>query len=208
MGLYDRFYDEDSKCPKCNANITTEWLTKQFECLMQTWKKGDIVQYRRFEEITEEERKRGYGKRNFAPSLRKTFEYLGDKPLLLNGKVPVGTNCRKCESWLEAYAKVLDGRFTGIVEIEADGDRKEFVEFRPETTAESLRKEFANRLSQLQESCKHEKSKWMSVEWVPGHISGESRVCLRCEKTLETMSDIEPNNPKLRKLLKQSRRLR
>ena len=42
MGLYDRFYDEDSKCPKCSAKIATEWLTKQFECLMDTWKKGDI----------------------------------------------------------------------------------------------------------------------------------------------------------------------
>src|SRR5437870_4674821 len=86
MGLYDRFYDEDSKCPKCSAKIATEWLTKQFECLMDTWKKGDIVQYRRLEEIPEEERKRGYGKRKFAPSLRKTVEYLGDKPLLLNGE--------------------------------------------------------------------------------------------------------------------------
>ena len=98
MGLYDRFYDEDSKCPKCNAKITIEWLTKQFECLMETWKKGDIVQYRRLEEVPEGERKRGYGKGKFAPSLRKTDEYLGDKPLLLNGKVPFGTNCGKCEA--------------------------------------------------------------------------------------------------------------
>ncbi len=208
MGLYDRFYDEDSKCPKCNANITTEWLTKQFECLMQTWKKGDIVQYRRLEEIPEEERKRGYGKGKSAPGLRKTVEYLCDKPLLLNGKVPVGTNCRKCESWLEAYAKVVDGRFTGIVEIEVDGERKEFVVFRPETTAKSLRKEFANRLSQLQESCKHESTKWMNIEWAPGHVSGQGRDCLRCEKILETKNEFEPNTPKLKNLLKKSKRLR
>jgi len=208
MGLYDRFYDEDSKCPKCNAKITIEWLTKQFECLMETWKKGDIVQYRRLEEVPEGERKRGYGKGKFAPSLRKTDEYLGDKPLLLNGKVPVGTNCRKCESWLEAYAKVVDGRFMGIVEIEVDGERKEFVVFRPETTAKSLRKEFANRLSQLQESCKHESTKWMNIEWAPGHVSGRGRVCLRCEKILETKNEFEPNNPKLKNLLKKSKRLR
>jgi hypothetical protein len=208
MGLYDRFYDEDSKCPKCKAMITTDWLTKQFECLMQTWKKGDIVQYRRLEEIPEEERKRGHGKRKFAPSLRKTAEYLGDKPLLLNGKVPVGTNCRKCESWLEAYAKVVDGRFTGIVEIEADVDGKEFVIIRTETTAKSLREEFANRLSLLQESCKHEKTKWMNIEWAPGHVSGRGCVCLRCEKTLETTREFEPNNPKLRNLLKRSKKLR
>jgi hypothetical protein len=127
---------------------------------MQTWKKGDYVQYRKLEEIPKEERKREHGNRKFTPSLRKTDEYLGDKPLL------------------------------------------------PETTAKTLREEFANRLSHLQESCKHESTKWMNIEWAPGHVSGRGRVCLRCEKILETKNEFEPNNPKLRNLLKKSKRLR
>src|SRR2546425_55681 len=72
----------------------------------------------------------------------------------------------------------------------------------------SFREEFANRLSLLQESCKHEKTKWMNIEWAPGHVSGRGCVCLSCEKTLETTSEFEPNNPKLRDLLKRSKRLR
>jgi hypothetical protein len=207
MGLYDHFYDEDSKCPKCNHRITTKWLTKQFECLMETWKKGDFVQYRKYEEIPENERKRKYGNTKFAPIVRITNEYLSHAPLLLNGKVPVGTSCKKCKSSLEAYAKVVDGKFKNIVEIEADGEEKEFVKFGPETTAQSLRDEFANRLSLLQESCKHAKAKWMLIEWAPGHVSGEGRVCLKCEKTLET-KEFGPDNTRLKNLLKTSKRLR
>jgi hypothetical protein len=206
--MFDSFYDEDSKCPKCSAKITTDWQTKHLECLLESWQKGDFVQYRKLERIPEEERKRDYRDRRFAPIFRRTNEPLRDAPLLFNGKVPVHTSCDECKSWHEAYAKIVGGRFTGIVEIEANREEKKFVVVIPETTTRSLREEFANRLSQLQESCKHENTKWMSVERAPGHISGESRVCLRCEKTLETISDIEPNNPKLRKLLKQSRRLR
>ena len=208
MGLYDSFYDEDSKCPKCNAKIKTEWQTVQFECLLESWKKRDFVQYHKWELIPEKERKKLYGDMKLGPSSRRTNQYLSDAPLLLNGKVPVRTSCRKCESSLVAYAKVVAGRFKGIVEIEADGERKEFVIFRPETTANSLREEFANRLSQLQESCEHENAKWMNIEWAPGHISSRGCVCLRCEKILETMSEYEPSNPKLRTLLKKSKRLR
>lgn len=185
MGLYDHFYDEDSKCPKCNAKIKTEWLTRQFECLMESWEKGDFVQYHKWKPIPEKKRKKLYGDMKLAPSSRRTNHYLSDAPLLLNGKVPVGTSCGKCKSSLEAYAKVVAGRFKGIVEIEADGERREFVIFRPETTAKSLRAEFANRLSQLQESCEHKNARWMNVEWAPGHISGRGRVCDRCEKILD-----------------------
>jgi hypothetical protein len=87
-------------------------------------------------------------------------------------------------------------------------DNNKFVIIRPATTAKSLREEFANRLSQLQESCEHEKTKWMNMEWALGHVSGRGCVCLRCEKALETTSEFEPNNPKLRNLLKRSKRLR
>jgi len=208
MGMYDSFYDEDSKCPKCNAKITTDWQTKHLERMLESWRKDDFVQYRNLERIPEEERKRDYPDSRFAPMFRRTKEPVRDAPLLFNGKVPVHTSCDECKSWLEAYAKVVGGRFTGIAEIESDGEEKKFVIVIPETTAKSLREEFATRLLHPQESCKHEKSKWMSVERAPGHISGENRICLRCEKTLETLNDIEPNNPKLQKLLKQSRRLR
>ena len=27
MGMYDSFYDEDSRCPKCKAKIKTDWQT-------------------------------------------------------------------------------------------------------------------------------------------------------------------------------------
>jgi hypothetical protein len=117
MGLYDSFYDEDSKCPKCNAKITTDWQTKHLE---SCWSHGERVI----------------------------------------------------------------------------------------SSAGSLREEFANRLSHLQESCKHEKTKWRPIEWAPGHISGQGRVCLKCEKTLETRNEFEPDNPKLRSLLKRTKRLR
>ncbi len=105
---------------------------------------------------------------------------------MFNGKVPVHTSCDNCEAWLQAYAKVLDGRFTGIVEAEADGEEKEFVLIKPETTAKILREEFERRLTHLQESCKHDKAEWMEIEWAPGHFSGRGLVCLRCEKILQT----------------------
>ncbi len=208
MGMYDSFYDEDSKCPKCNAKITTDWQTKRLESMLEIWRKGDFVHYRKLKEIPEAERRRKYGERKFTPMFRHTNEYVSDAPLLFNGKVPVHTYCEKCDLRLEAYARVVAGRFTGIAETQAGGEEKEFVTIKPETTAESLREEFANRLSQLQESCKHEKTKWMFIEWAPGHVSGRGRVCLKCEKTLETRNDLEPGSPRVKNLLKKSKRLR
>jgi len=207
MGLYDSFYDEDSKCPKCKSKITTDWQTKRLESMLESWHKGDFVQYRKLETIPERKRKRKYGDLKFASSLRHSIEFLSDAPLLLNGKVPVHTYCKKCESRLEAYARVVSGAFTGIVEIEADGKEKEFVRIRPDATARSLRQDFEDNLSHLQESCEHKKTKWMYMEWVLGPIFGQRRVCLKCEKTLET-EEFEPDNPKLKNLLKRSRRLR
>ena len=128
--------------------------------------------------------------------------------MVFNGKVPVHTYCKRCESWLEAYAKVVAGKFTGIVEIEAGGKEKEFVRIRSDATAKSLRQAFEDRLSQLQESCKHEKTKWIPMEWPLGPRFGERRVCLKCEKILETKNEPEPVHPKLKKLLKTSVRLR
>jgi len=142
MGLYDSFYDEDSKCPKCKSKITTDWQTKRLESMLESWHKGDFVQYRKLETIPERKRKKKYGDLKFASSLRHTNEFLSDAPLLLNGKLPVHTYCKKCESRLEAYAKVVSGAFTGIVEIEADGKEKEFVRIRPDATARSLRQDF------------------------------------------------------------------
>jgi len=208
MGMFDSFYDADSKCPNCNAKVTTDWQTKHLECMLESWRKGDFVQYRKLARISEEERKRDYPDNRFPPIFRRTNKSVSDAPLLFNAKVPVHTSCDECKSWLEAYAKIVGGRFTGIVEIEANRKRKKFVIVIPETTARSLREEFVNRLSHLQESCKHEKTKWMPIEWAPGHISGQGRVCTKCEKTLERRDEFEPDNPKLRNLLKRSRRLR
>ncbi len=154
---------------------------------MASWRKGDLLQYHKYERIPEEERKKEYGDRAFVPILRRTEEYQSDAPLLFNGKVPVHTNCNKCEAWLEAYAKVVGGRFAGIVEVEADVEEKELVVISPD--AKSLREEFERRLSHLQESCKHEKADWMETRWAPGHFSGRRLVCLRCEKVLRTKSE-------------------
>ncbi len=125
-----------------------------------------------------------YGDELLSPFLRRTKEYLIDTPLILNGKVPVHTSCRNCESWLEAYAKITNGKFDGIVEAETSRKEKELVIL--PRTAKGIREEFERRLSHLQESCSHEKSKWTRVRDTPGRGSHQILVCQRCEKILET----------------------
>ncbi len=187
MGVYDSFYDKESKCPKCHAGIRGDWQTKHLESLFGSWRKGDFLQYHKYEPIPEEERKRKYGDRAFGPILRRTEKYLSDAPLLFNGKVPVHTSCDKCEVWLEAYAKIVSGRFAGIVEAEADVKEKELVLISPD--AKTLREEFESRLSHLQESCRHEKAKWMKIESAPGYFQ-TAFVCRKCEKILKTEKDL------------------
>jgi hypothetical protein len=70
--LSDSFYDEDSKCPKCQGRIEQGWQTKRLESLMESWHKGDSVQYTKLETIPEDERRREYGDDTLAPFLRKT----------------------------------------------------------------------------------------------------------------------------------------
>ncbi len=183
MGMFDNFYDEDSKCPKCHGSVIG-WQTKHLESLMAEWQKGDFFQYTRMEVIPEEERTREYGEGFFGPFLRKTKEYLRNTPPILNGKVPVHTSCSNCDSWLEAYAKITNGKFDTIVEAEATREEKELV-ILPKT-AKKIREEFERRLSHLQESCNHERSKWTRVKRTPGQDPGQTRVCQRCEKILET----------------------
>jgi hypothetical protein len=156
---------------------------------MESWHKGDFVQYTKLEAIPEKERKTKYGDKSFAPFLRRTKEYLSDSPLILNGKVPVHTSCRNCDSWLEAYAKIINGRFDRIVEADATRDEKELV-ILPKT-AKKIREEFERRLSHLQESCSHEKSRWTRMERTPGQSPKQTLVCQRCEKILEI------KNPKI-----------
>jgi hypothetical protein len=157
---------------------------------MESWHKGDFVQYTKLETIPENERRRKYGGPPFAPFLRKTKKYLSDAPLILNGKVPVHTSCSNCDSWLEAYAKITNGKFDRIVEADATREEKELV-ILPKT-AKKIREEFERRLSHLQESCSHEKSRWTRTEPTPGKGSRQTLVCWRCEKILET------KNPKPR----------
>ncbi len=186
MGMFDSFYDEDSKCAKCNARVTTGWQTKRLESLFEEWRKGDFLQYRILETIPERERKRKYGNAKWAPAFRKTNKYLSNEPILHTGKVPVEAHCGNCDTWLQAYAKITNGRFVGIVEVEADGEAKELIVFKPGTTAKALREEFQRRLSHLQESCEHEKTRWVDMEWTLGLIYGRRLVCLRCEKVLKS----------------------
>jgi hypothetical protein len=151
---------------------------------MESWHKGDFVQYTKLESIPEKEKKRKYGDDPLAPFLRRTKEYLNDAPLILNGKVPVHASCSHCDSWLEAYAKVTNGKFDKIVEAEATREEKELVILA--RTAKKIREEFERRLSHLQESCNHEKSRWTRMEPTPGQGSRQTLVCQRCEKMLET----------------------
>ena len=206
MGADDTFSDEDSECPRCHSKVR-EWHTKQFQSFLENWKKGEFLQYRKIETVPEAERKGKDGSVSDFGSFRRTKEYLSDVPLMFAGKVPVHMSCGNCHAWLEAYARIVKGRFTGIVEIEADGSPKELVLIRPEATAEELREEFEGRLSQLQDSCKHTKTQWMNVEWALGHPSlGKRLVCLRCEKILQkTEGTVKPfrravGRPGLRKL--------
>src|SRR2546425_1872211 len=92
--------------PKCQKRIGQDWQTKCLKSLMESWHKGDFVQYTKLEAIPEKERKTKYGDKSLAPFLRRTKEYLSGSPLILNGKVPVHTSCCNCDSWLEAYAKI------------------------------------------------------------------------------------------------------
>ncbi len=200
MGALDSFYDEESECPKCHAKVKNDWQTKELYRLMEYWRKGDWVQYRKLEAIREGKRKKEYEDLEFGPLLRTSKEYLSDAPLLFNGKVPVHTSCRNCNVWLEAYAEVLDGRFAEIVEIEADAKPKEFVIIKPETTAKILREEFQRRLTHLQGSCKHQKTQWMDMEWAPGHFYGRGLVCLRCEEIIKTKIPHMEDRPKLKRL--------
>ncbi len=201
MGLFDTFIDEDSTCPNCKAKVS-DWQTKDLDNLMERWKKGDFVQYRKLEIITEEERKQKYPDDKFAP-LRRTKQFVSNIPLMSYGKIPVDTSCDDCEAWLEAYAIIQGGRFSGIVKIDVDGKDRDLVLIRSEKSAKELREEFEERLSSLQMSCNHEESKWQILPLSEGPFIGKMRVCVRCEKTLETISgfdehekyEIDPNDP-------------
>ncbi len=83
------------------------------------------------------------------------------------------------------YAKILDGRFAEIVEVEAGVEAKQRVLIKLETTAQTLRADYEKKLSQLQESCSHKKTKWMDLAWAPVLYYGRALVCLRCEKRLK-----------------------
>jgi len=159
------------------------------ESLMESWHKGEIVQYTKLVPIPQEEMKRKCANHPLTPLLQRTKEYLSDAPLILNGKVPVHTSCYHCNSWLEAYAKITNGKFDRIIEATATREEKELVVL--PKTAMKIREEFEKRLSHLQESCGHEKSRW-TTERTPSQGSRQTLVCRRCEKILET------KNPKLR----------
>ncbi len=190
MGMSDSFYDEDSKCPKCHRRVKQGWQTKRLDSLMESWHKGDFFQYTKMETIPEEERRRKYGEELLSPFLRKTKKYLQDTSLILNGKVPVHTSCENCNTWLEAYAKISDGKFDSIIGAEATREEKLLVII-PET-AKMLREEFESRLSHLRESCNHGKSKGTIMERTTRHGAIRALLCQRCDKMLEV------KNPKLR----------
>lgn len=176
-GMFDSFYDEDSECPKCRVKVKGGWQTKQLESLLESWKKGDFFQYRKLVRNPDWKPEQGaFG------LLKRLDDPIENKPIMESGKIPVHASCATCDAWLEACAKIIDGRFVGIVEVEADGREKELVMMNAGTTAESLREEFNRKLILLQESCRHEETRWMNVEQTSGHFSGRRLICLRCER--------------------------
>ncbi len=184
--MYDLFYDEDSTCPECDSKLQREWQTRRLESLFERWKRGDFLQYREWEPIPERERRKKYGASGLAPAFRLTGKFRRKTPLLQAGKVPVSILCDRCKSWLVAYAKITGGKFIGIVEAEVGEKDKEFIRFGPKTTAKTLRDDFARRLEHFQESCKHETTKWISLDsWTNSYP--KEKVCVRCEKILETI---------------------
>jgi hypothetical protein len=189
MGMFDSFHDENGECPKCRTKVTG-WQTKDLDSLGEYWKIGDFVQYRKLKRIPEKERKREYGDSPF-PLFQTSKEDLSDAPLLFNGKVPVYTSCEKCNARLQGYAKILDGGFTALVEIEADVMPKQRVLIKRKTTAQTLRADYEERLSRLQESCSHKKIKWIELVWPPTLNYGRALVCLRCEKRLKVKQGLE-----------------
>ena len=50
--------------------------------------------------------------------------------------------------------------------------------------AAELRKDFEDKLAELQSSCLHKETKTMPYYWAPAHYGGEVTVCLECDKIL------------------------
>src|SRR3989442_13658043 len=93
-----------------HRSIEEGWQTKRLDSLMESWHKGDFVQYTKFERIPEKERERKYGTDSLAPFLRRTKKYLSDAPLIWNGMVPVHTSCRNSGKWLKEPATITNGK--------------------------------------------------------------------------------------------------
>ena len=85
------------------------------------------------------------------------------------------------------------------MEVEGGVREKPPVLVKRETTAQTLRADYEMRLSHLQESCSHKKTKWMDVYWAPVHYYGRALVRLRCEKRLKMRpgwESVRPLTPK------------
>jgi len=48
-----------------------------------------------------------------------------------------------------------------------------------------MNKRHDKEIKQLQELCKHKKSKWMPYMWAPGHYGGDVETCDFCGKILK-----------------------
>lgn len=53
-------------------------------------------------------------------------------------------------------------------------------------TAEQLRYQYEQDLMDLQSNCPHGKSEWMENQFATGHTTGVVKVCVNCEKILES----------------------
>lgn len=184
MGLFDSFYDEDSTCPECHVKVSSDWQTKSLQSVLMSWHKGEPLQYTRPETIRKAKKRSRGRARTFAPTLQWTTGIDSESLLIFDGKVPVLTTCENCKALLWGYAQITDARFEGIVEIETDETKTRPV-IVPEKTAKSLRDDYERRLSNLQDSCTHERRNWRNMESIPARPPVRVLFCGKCEKTLK-----------------------
>ena len=54
-------------------------------------------------------------------------------------------------------------------------------------TMKAMRERHEQEIRDFQDNCPHPApSEWLPFMWAPGHFAGEVKVCLRCEKIMET----------------------
>jgi hypothetical protein len=74
-----------------------------------------------------------------------------------------------------------------IAEVRALREYNEEVERIEGITIKQIRERHKKEIEDFQSNCRHLTiSDWMPFMWAPGHYSHEVKICLRCNKIMET----------------------